>query len=61
MTIKELKEKSGMSLKEFAEYFGIPYRTMQNWVAGNTQCADYIVRMMHYKLCMENKIQKKDE
>ena len=32
MTVKELLEKSGMSVKEFAEYFNIPQRTVQHWV-----------------------------
>ena len=34
MTIQELREKAGMSRPEFAEYFGIPYRSVQNWEAG---------------------------
>ena len=26
-----MKEESGMSWRHFAEYFAIPYRTMQDW------------------------------
>ena len=27
----ELREKTGMNRKEFAEFFQIPYRTMTDW------------------------------
>ena len=29
--IKELRLKTGMTQKEFAEYFGIPIDSIQNW------------------------------
>lgn len=50
MTIKELRQLSGMSQQKFGDYFGIPVRTIQNWEAGINQCADYLVRLMEYKL-----------
>lgn len=31
MTIRELRERAGMSRREFAEYFHISYRTVQDW------------------------------
>ena len=34
MTVRKLVEKTGMTQKQFAEYFGIPFRTLQNWVLG---------------------------
>ena len=30
MSFKEAREKSGMNKTEFAKYFEIPYRTVQN-------------------------------
>jgi DNA-binding transcriptional regulator YiaG len=50
MTFKELRELSGMSMKRYAEYFNIPYRTVQDWEYGNRQCNDYIIELMKYKL-----------
>lgn len=50
MNFKELRELSGMSLKKYADYFGIPYRTVQDWEYGNRKCNDYIIELMKYKL-----------
>lgn len=50
MTFKELREQSGMNMKRFAEYFGIPYRTVQNWEAGVNKCPEYLLKLMEYKL-----------
>jgi DNA-binding transcriptional regulator YiaG len=54
MTFKELRELSGMNMKQFANYFNIPYRTVQDWEYGNRQCNDYIIELMKYKLENEN-------
>ena len=31
--VKELREKMGMNRREFSNYYGIPYRTVQDWEA----------------------------
>ena len=49
----ELRMQTGMNRKEFAEYFGIPYRTMQDWELGNRKMPDYLLRLMMYKVEME--------
>lgn len=54
MTFKELREKSGMNQTKFAEYFGIPRRTVQNWELGLRTCPDYLLNLMKYKLEKEN-------
>lgn len=51
------KSQSGMTQKEFAEYFGIPYRTVQDWFAGRRNMPEYVLRLMIYKLEMEKKVQ----
>lgn len=56
-TFKELRERSGMSMTEFAAFFGIPYRTIQDWEYGNRKCNEYIVDLMEYKLKHEGRIQ----
>ena len=55
MTIKELREQSGMSQAEFAEYFNIPKRTIQNWEwegvnKQGRKCPEYLLKLMKYKL-----------
>ena len=55
-TIKELRECSGMTRTQFAEYFGIPYRTIQDWELGNRKCLDYVLKLIEYKLINEGLI-----
>lgn len=55
MTFKELREASGMSRKQFSEYFNIPYRTVQNWELEVRECPSYLMDLMKYKLDNENK------
>ena len=50
MTFKELRQQSGMNKKQFSDYFGIPYRTIQNWEAEVRPCPDYLLNLMQYKL-----------
>ena len=49
----ELRDSTGMSRTEFCEYFGIPYRTLQDWELGNRKMPDYLLRLMAYKIKME--------
>ena len=53
MTLKELRENSGMTRSEFAEYFEIPYRTVQNWEIGERKCPEYLLKLIEYKLNKE--------
>ena len=45
---------SGEELLEFAEYFEIPYRTVQDWELGNRRMPYYLLRLMVYKVDKEN-------
>ena len=54
--IIELRESTGMNRKEFCDYFGIPYRTVQDWFAGRRQMPEYVLRLIIYKLEMEKKV-----
>ena len=49
----KLKEKTGMNWKAFAQYFNIPYRTVQDWYLGKRGMPDYLLRLMTYKVEME--------
>lgn len=62
MTFKELRIASGMQRKQFAEYFGIPYRTIIKWEQDESSidfrpCPEYLLELMIYKLKNENLIQ----
>lgn len=58
MTLKELRQRSGMTQKQFAEYFGIPKRTIEDWEANARLCRLYLLDLMEYKLKKENKLKK---
>ncbi len=49
----DLRKRTGMNRKEFAEYFEIPYRTVQEWELGNRRMPEYLLRLMKYKICIE--------
>lgn len=51
---KEFRISSGMNMSQFAKYFNVPYRTVQDWESGARQCKDYIIELMSYKLTHEN-------
>lgn len=56
MTIKILRQASGMTQKEFAIYFGIPKRTIEDWETGKRSCSSYLLALMEYKLKKEDLI-----
>ncbi|MBQ8429144.1 MAG: helix-turn-helix domain-containing protein [Clostridia bacterium] len=56
MNIKELRQTAKMTQYEFANYFGIPFRTIQNWEGGQRTPPQYIVNLIEYKLKKEKHI-----
>ena len=52
-TIKELREGTGMSRKEFSEHTMIPVRTIEDWEAGRRTPPEYIPRLIEYQLKYE--------
>ena len=49
----ELRISTGMNRREFADYFEIPYRTMQQWELGDRKMPEYLLRLMAYKIRIE--------
>lgn len=49
-----LWKRTGMNRRQFTEYFGIPYPTMQDWELGNRDMPEYLLRLMVYKVKMED-------
>ena len=50
MTFKELRELSGMNMTQYAAYFNIPYRTVQDWEYEKRKCPGYVLELMRYKI-----------
>ena len=46
----QLREQTGMNRKDFAEYLGIPYRTMQDWERDVRTMPNYIFALIEYKV-----------
>jgi DNA-binding transcriptional regulator YiaG len=47
-----------MNRKQFSEYFGIPYRTVQDWEADKRELPEYLLRLMVYKVKTDKLINK---
>lgn len=48
-SIRTLRAETGMSRKKFAEHFGIPLRTMEDWEANRRTPPEYIPRLLEYQ------------
>lgn len=46
MDIKDLRKQKNMTQKEFAEYFQIPLRTLQEWEQKRSIPASYVIKMI---------------
>ncbi|MBO7183997.1 MAG: hypothetical protein J6V49_07675 [Bacteroidales bacterium] len=49
-----------MTQEKFSQYFGIPKRTVEDWDRGASNCADYLLDLMRYKLEHEGIIENED-
>ena len=59
--LKKLTESTGMNRKEFCEYFEIPYMTETDWELGNRRVPQYLLRLMEYKVRIEQLADKKNQ
>ncbi|WP_026495573.1 MULTISPECIES: helix-turn-helix domain-containing protein [unclassified Butyrivibrio] len=55
VTIKELRENTGLTQKAFAAKFGIPVSTLRKWEQGESRPAPYIMNMISMLLPMPEK------
>lgn len=60
-TIRELRESTGLSRKQFSEHTMIPVRTLEDWEAGRRTPPEYIPRLIEYQLKYEELLQRKSE
>ncbi|MBL6467901.1 MAG: helix-turn-helix domain-containing protein [Mogibacterium sp.] len=56
--VKKLRKSMDMNRVEFCEYFGIPYRTVQDWESEKRELPDYVLRLMKYRAEIENLVKR---
>ncbi len=59
--IEKIKRKYRYDRKEFCEYFEIPYMTETDWELGNRRVPTYLLRLMEYKIRIEQLADKKNQ
>ena len=56
--IIRMRKETGMKQVEFAEYFAIPVRTLQEWEHDRRTPPEYLVRLLEYRLRVEGLLGK---
>lgn len=56
--IRDLRESTDMTRKEFSEHTGIPIRTLEDWEAGRRTPPEYVPRLIAYQLKYEELLRK---
>lgn len=46
MDIKEIRKKTGLSQANFAKFYNIPRRTVENWESGTNTPPDYLLALL---------------
>ena len=55
-TIKELRQKTGLSQSQFARKFRLSVRTLQQWEQNRRETPEYIIYMISRILELEDKL-----
>lgn len=55
MTIKELRQMTGLSQKAFSEKYGIPQRSIENWESetNSRKPTEYLIELLEYRIRTE--------
>lgn len=56
ISFQKVFSMSNMNMRQFSEYFEIPYRTVQDWKRGVSKCPEYLLNLIQYKLKKEELI-----
>ena len=59
--LKAMRKEANITQKQFARYFGIPIRTVEDWERGLRHMPDYLMRLLVYKMETEGLIKKHPE
>lgn len=46
MTIKEIRQLTGLTQKQFAEKYHITFSSIRNWESGHRTCPDYVAELL---------------
>ena len=57
--IKEIRLMTGLSQAKFAEKYGIPKRSIENWESGKRNCPSYVESLL--KKVVETDIENKED
>ena len=61
MTIREIRESTGLSQSKFAAALHIPIRSIQKWEIGERSCPDYVVELIAFKVQHDPMFRKEGE
>ena len=50
MDMKEIRKKTGLSLRKFAEKYGTPFSTITNWELGERVPPEYVLDLLNFKV-----------
>ena len=56
MSVRELRDKMGLSQSKFGAYFGIPVANIQRWEQGLAKPPEYVVTMMSRIVELEHRV-----
>ena len=59
--LRAMRKEADMTQRQFAGYFGIPIRTLEDWERGIRHMPDYLIRLLVYKMEMEGLVKKHPE
>ena len=59
MILKDIRKRTGLTQKGFAEYFQIPVRTIEKWERGGSNPPEYLYKMIVRILDLEDRLNGK--
>lgn len=51
--MKEIRALTGLSQVKFANKYGIPRRTYENWESGTARCPEYLINLLEFAVKSE--------
>lgn len=48
--LRAFRIKYGFTQSSFADFLEIPLKTLQNWEQGRTECPEYLLKLIAYKI-----------
>ncbi len=56
MTVKEIREKTGLSQSKFCKRFHLGLKALQNWEQGQRKTPEHVIYLISYILELEEKL-----